>query len=441
MKRLNKTTIFLLVILILISVSTLDLKAFNYTEDVQKVTLDNGITLLLKENPAYDIIALAIMSNVGSIQDPIELEGLTYLTQRNLISGTAQRTSEELVMELESWGVQLQTAASYDYSGILLQTMPSTFDKSFAILMDIMNNSTFPEQEFEKERILSEMQLQSLTDDPTNAVLLSYLDLFYGEHPYKNTPYGSDVGLATIRREDSYDWYKYIYQPQHLVISVVGNFAVDELLPMLEDNFGTWTNDYAGIHYPRKEVSYAYPTENREIEINVPLEAAFLVIGYPAPDSFDEDSAAMTVINSILGGGMSSRLFTEIRDKRGLVYTAVSQYDARLGPSNILTFLATHPLNLAQAKQQLLIEIERFATEGLTEEEIAQVAIQEKGLYLLGNETNMSQATTLAMAELTGRGFEWVDEYMLFFDDVTTEDIKNAAQKYFQYYTGVTITP
>src|SRR5699024_4731014 len=119
---------------------------------------------------------------------------------------------------------------------------------------------------------------------------------------------------------------------EHVVISVVGNFSTDELVSLLEDNFGAWKNDYAGNHSPREEVLFIYPNENREIKINVPLEAAFLVMGYPAPDSFDEDSAAMTVINGILGGGMSSRLFTEIRDKRGLAYTAVSQYDDRLGP-------------------------------------------------------------------------------------------------------------
>ena len=441
MRKLNRIIVLSLLVLILMSVSTLDIEAFNYTDDVQKIVLDNGVTLLLKENPAYDIIALALMSSVGSVHDPVGLEGLTFLTQRNLISGTKTRTGQELVMELESWGVQLQTLASYDYSAILLQTMPSTFEQSFAVLMDIIDSSNFPELEFERERMLSQMQLQSLTDDPTNAVLLAYLELFYGEHPYKFTPYGSDVGLATIQREDLHDWHQYIYQPEHLVISVVGNFSTEKLLTTLKDSFGVWESDYAGSHSPREQVPFIYPDENREIEINVPLEAAFLVMGYSAPDSFDEDSAAMTVINGILGGGMSSRLFTEIRDKRGLAYTAISQYDDRLGPSNFFTFLATHPLNLEQAKEQVLVEIGRFATEGLTEEEIAQVAVREKGLYLLGNETNMSQATTLAMAELTGRGYEWVDEYMNFFDGVTPEDIKKVAEKYLQHYTGVIITP
>lgn len=149
----------------------------------------------------------------------------------------------------------------------------------------------------------------------------------------------------------------------------------------------------------------------------------------------------MAVINGILGEGMSSRLFTEIRDKRGLAYTAVSQYDERLGPSNLLVFLATHPQNVEQAKEQVLAELQRFAAEGLTEAEIAQIAVRKRGTHLIQNETNMNQATMLALAEVTGRGYEWVDDYMNFFADVTTEDIKAAAQKYFQHYTGVLIMP
>jgi predicted Zn-dependent peptidase len=188
-------------------------------------------------------------------------------------------------------------------------------------------------------------------------------------------------------------------------------------------------------------VEFVYPSEDREVVINIPTEAAFLILGYPAPDSFDEDSAAMSVINSVLGDGMSSRLFTEIREKRGLAYAAMSQYDERLGPSSLFTFLATHPQNVELAKEQVLSELQRFVTEGLTEEEITQVAAQKRGSYLLEQETNMSQAMMLAMTELTGRGYEWIDDYMTFFDDVTTDDIKRVAEKYFQNHTSILITP
>ncbi|NLJ81055.1 MAG: insulinase family protein [Firmicutes bacterium] len=441
MKTAKRLILFTVLVLIVTNGFVCQTKAFNYTDDVRKVVMDNGITLLLKENPAYDVIAISLMSSVGTVQDPEGLEGLTYLTQLNLISGTENRTGQELIMELESWGVQLQVAASYDYSAVLLQTMPSTFEQSFAILMDMITASVFPERELERERILSQRQLQALSDDPTNAIVLAYLDLFYGEHPYKYSPYGTDAGLSSVQRDDLIEWHKYVFQPEHLVIAVVGNFSTLELLPVLEENFGDWENSYAGNLQPRAPVPFAYPGEDREVEMNVPLDAAFLVLGYPAPDMFDEDSAAMTVINGILGGGMSSRLFTEIRDKKGLAYTAVSQYDSRLGPSNLLTFLATHPETLEEAKTQVLNEIQRFGSEGLSESEIAKIAVKERGSYLLQNETNLNQALTLGMAELTGRGYKWVDEYMSFFDEVKPADIKRVARKYFQHYTGVVITP
>lgn len=441
MRMRFRLAIAALLVLVLACGSALASVQFSYTDDVQKVVLENGLTLLLKENPAFDIIAVGLLSGIGSVHDPEGLEGLTYLTQRNLLSGTTNRTAQELVIELESLGSQLQTAASYDYSAIMLQSTPASFEASFAVLMDLINNSTFPEREFERERSLSQSTLGSLTDDPMNAIVLGYLELFYGEHPYKLSPYGSPIGLTNIRREDTENWHTYMYQPEHIVVAVVGNFDTAELLPLLKTSFGDWQNGYDKQPMPREEVDFVYPAEDRELVINIPTEAAFLIMGYPAPASFDQDSASMAVINSILGEGMSSRLFTEIRDKRGLAYTAMSQYDERLGPSNLLIFLATHPQNVDQARNQVLAEMKRFADEGLTEAEIAHIATQKRGLYIIQNETNLNQALMLAMTELTGRGYQWVDDYMSFFDHVTPEDIKETAQKYFQHCTEVLIIP
>lgn len=414
----------------------------NYTANVQKVVLDNGLTLLLKENPAFDIIALALLSEVGTIYDPQGFEGLTYLTQRNLVSGTENRQALELITELESLGVTLNTLATNDISAVVLQALPDSFAASFEIVLDIIENSVFPEEEFARERELSLTELMSLTDDPVNALVLAYQEVFYGDHPYRYTAYGSYEGLLAVQREHLKEWKDYIYEPEHVTVAVVGNFDTAELLPILEEGFGSWQGGYSGSLPPNKAGLFSYPSEDRELVINLPTEAAFLMIGYPAPDTFDEDSAAMSVINIVLGGGgVGGRLFMEIRQKLGLAYTAFSAYDERLGPSNLLTFVATHPDNVEQVREKVLSEVQRFATEGLTEEEIAGVATQLRGQYLLNNETNMAQAVMLAQAELMGRGYQWVDEYMTFFDNVTPEDIKEAASKYFQHYTSVLVTP
>lgn len=134
----------MLLVVVLAAAPALAGEAFRYTYNVQKVVLDNGVTLLLKENPAFDIIALTLLSRVGTIQDPAGLEGLTYLTQRNLLSGTVNRTALELITELESLGVQLLTATSHSYSPVFLQALPDSFPQAFAILLDVLNHSTFP---------------------------------------------------------------------------------------------------------------------------------------------------------------------------------------------------------------------------------------------------------------------------------------------------------
>jgi len=411
------------------------------TADVQKVVLDNGLTLLLKENHAYDIIALSLLAGVGSVHDPEGLEGLSYLTQRNLLSGTTARSGQELVAAFESLGVQVQTTASYDYSAVLMQATPAAFAGGFELLMEMLESPTFPAAEFERERSLGLAAFQSLYDDPSNAVVLTYLEAFYGNHPYRYSPYGSAEGLTAATRDDAANWHRYMYQPGHVVVAVVGHFDTDELLPVLAERFGRWQNSFSGSPVPREGQEFAVPNENRQVTINLPTQAAFLILGYPAPATFEPEAPAMAVINSVLGEGMSSRLFREIRDVRGLAYTVGSQYVDRLGPSTVLTFLATHPANVGQAREQVLTEVKRIADEGLSPEEIAWVAAQKRGSFILQNETNINQAAILAQAELVGFGYQWVDEYLQLYDTITPEEIARTAQKYFQYYTEVLLAP
>lgn len=426
---------------ILVAVPVLAADGFNFTANVQKVELTNGLTLLLKENPAFDIIAVVVMSRVGTAQDPAGLEGLTYLAQRNLLSGTASRSALELVTELESLGTRLYTNAGYDYAGVFMETLPDNFSASFQIVLDVLTSSTFPEPEFERERALSLAALQSLADDPTNALVIAYQEIFYGDHPYKFTPYGSFEGLSVAQPAQVRDWQRYIYSPENVTVAVVGNFNTAELLPTLEAYLGSWQANYTPELTPKEMTQFVYPAEERELAINLPTEAAFVLIGYPAPDTFDPDSAVMQLINTVLGSGASSRLFTEIREKRGMAYGTGSVYDERLGPSNLLTIAATHPSLAEAVKEQILHEVNRFAQEGLSEEEIAWVATRLRGQYLLQNETNLNQAYLLATAEMMGRGYAWVDEYMHFFDNVQPEDVKRVAEQYLKHYTGVILGP
>ena len=441
MKKRISLALVLVLLAALSAVPVLAEDTFSITQDVQRVTLSNGITVVLKENPAFDIVAMVIMSDVGSVQDPFGLEGLTYLVQRNLISGTENRTSLDIITELESLGTQLQTTSLQDYSSIMLQCQPDNFLASFDIVLDLLNNSTFPEAEFERERALSLAVIQSLYDDPVNAMFLTQWELFYGDHPYRYSPYGSWEGVSAAQREQVKDWQKYMYLPQHLTVAVVGNFNSEELLPVLEGTLGSRQGEYSGSPAPKEAMPFVYPPEDREMTINLPTGAAFLMLGYPAPDTFNPDNAVMAVINSVLGDGLSSRLLVEIRDKLGLVYETGSYYDERLGPSNILTYAITHPDNVDLVREKITEQLQLFASEGLTSEEIAGVAAKLRGNHLLNNETNISQALLLATAEMTGRGYEWIDEYLAFFDHITPEDIKRVASEYFQNYTGILITP
>jgi zinc protease len=403
-----------------------------------KKVFDNGLVLLIKPNPANEVVAVSVFTRMGSLYEPRERAGISVLTQRLITRGTSTRNSREIANETESVGATIKSGAGFDYGIMTLTTTLVGLDKGLDVLLDEIQNPVFPADQFEKERQMILDQIASRNDQPSDTAFITFLEAFYKDHPYGMLPTGSAAVVKQLTREDLLSWHKKVYLPNNMVISVVGKVDPVKITKLFQDTLGKLPKG----QIPAR-VTVDLPIRDKSIQTfkQRKSEAVFMVLGYPAPDLMSKDVPAMDVLNGILGGGMSSRLFVELRDKKGLAYSISSDYQKMLGPSCVYCFMATAPENLQAARDGIVAEFEKLTKKAVPAKELLATKRFLKGSYLMGHETNLDQANILGQDELFGLGYEYDERYPQLIDKVTAKDLQRIAGLYFKNYVLGGVSP
>jgi predicted Zn-dependent peptidase len=406
---------------------------------IVKQVFDNGLTMIVKPNPANEVVSVQALIRMGGIYEPQSKRGLSKLMQQVLLKGTTTRGAKEIVLETESVGASIDAGlADSGYGSVSLKTTLAGFEQSLPVFLDILKNPAFGPREFAKEKQLMLQQLTATNDDPADTAYLNFRSLFYGDYPLgmKSEEIAKMVGLLT--RDDLVDWYQKTYVPNNMVISIVGNVDPERMSKIFQDALGAWTKGKG----PTITSAVVSPLDHdRQIIKTRDSQAIFMILGYPAPDIFSGDYPAMEVLNYVLGGDMGSRLFVELRDKKGLAYNVSTGYYPSNYPSNIFAFMATAPRNYNSAREGIINEFRRITTEPVSPEELKNAKQALKGSFLMSHETNASQGRYLGSFELLGLGYQYGQTYPGLIDKVTAEDIQRVARKYFRHYVLSVLTP
>ncbi|NPV80955.1 MAG: insulinase family protein [Firmicutes bacterium] len=405
---------------------------------ISKTVFDNGLTLLVKPNPANEVVAVNVFVRMGLMYEPLQKAGLSTLTQRVLTMGTTSRSAQEIANETESVGAHIGASASHDYGNVVLLTTREGFERSMKVFLDVLQNPTFPQEEVEKEKSMLLQQIATMEDQPFNAALIVFLKSFYGDHPYAYLPTGTLETVSALKREDLVDWFRKVYVPNNMVITVVGNVDPAEVSRLFADSLGKLPR---GNPLEPARVALSTKAGNIESYKQKNTQALFFVLGYPGPDILNEDAPAMDVLNTILGAGMSSRLFVELRDKKGLAYAVSSGYLRQAGPSCIFAFMATAPANYKAARDGMIAEFEKLMKEEVSPDELMSAKKFVKGIYIMSHETNSAQGSFLGRYEMLGLGYEYDQKYPELIEKVTAADIKRVAKEYFDYFTIGALSP
>ena len=396
----------------------------------QKYKLSDGATMLYTPNNVNDIIAISIYAKGGQLAE--QKAGTANLTATAMMRGTKNYTSLEPSQVLEDNGIKIQPSASADAFVINVLTTKDEYDKTLELLNEVVNNATFEDYEIDKVKTEKLNTIKRNKDVPLQRAIEEYRDLIYQNSPYSISSKILEKNIPNITKEDIINYYNSIFAPKNLVISINGNIDKNKTIQDLNNIFKPKENtkNFDFAQYNSKIPTVTTPRQTIQ---KVPTtETAWILLGWQTNGVLNEkDYATLQVIDSLLGSGMSSRLFKDLREQEGLAYQLGSGYSPNVLRGSFLLYIGTNPQTLDKAKSGLFAEITRLKTEYVGDKELQDAKEKLLGNYVIGLETNLDKASNIGWYEASTRGYEFKDKYEKLINSVTDSDIIEIANKYF----------
>mgnify|MGYP002622187725 CR=1 FL=1 len=395
----------------------------------QKYKLSNGSTFLYTPNTSNDIIAISIYAKGGQLLDV--KPGTSNLTAAAMLKGTKNYSYVELSQTLEDNGIKITPSTSADAFSISILTTKDEYDKTLELLDEIANNAVFDEVEIGKVKSDKLNKIKSNKDIPIQRTIEEYRDLIYQNTPYSISSKVLEKNIQNITRNDIVSYYNSIFNPKNMVISINGNVDKEKTIQELNNIFQQ--KEPNEFNYNDYNSKIPYVTSSRQTIQHMPeTETAWIMLGWQTPGVLStKEYATLQVIDALLGTGMSSRLFKDLREQQGLAYQLGTGFSPNVLRGSFLMYIGTNPATLDKAKEGLFSEINRLKTEYVGDVELKNAKDKLLGNYIIGLETNLDKASNLGWYEASGRGYEFKDNYEALINSVTDADIITVANKYF----------
>ena len=399
-------------------------------QSVNRVVLDNGITIVFAENPVADLVAGRIfLKKAGSCWDSPAKVGLSHLLATVIMKGTQYRSSLEIAETVESIGASLGADAASDYWLISLKTVVADFPEILALAAEILRYPTFPKTEVELEKRLVLQSIRSQQEQPFNVAFNQLRQSMYADHPYGSSILGTEESVPTLTQQDVVEYHQAYFRPDNLVISLSGRLSLETAVNLINDIFGSWEIPHRSLIAPTLPVLNAQPYPRVTAQ---ETQQSIIMLGYLGAGVKSEDYAPLKLLSTYLGNGLSSRLFVELREKRGLAYDVSAFYPTRLGSSQFVMYMGTAPDNTEIAIEGLKTEAERLCQQTLVKYELTAAKNKLLGQYALGKQTNGEIAHLFGWYETLGLGLPFDSDFQEQVSQVTAADAQRVAQTYLQ---------
>lgn len=394
---------------------------------IVKYKVDNGSTLLINQNKNNDIIAISIIAKGGEFLEKIAGEGT--LTAATMLKGTKKYSSQELAQILDENGIIIEPSCSEDYFVINVQTTTAQIDKTLEILHEVINNSTFDDYEIEKKRSELLSRIRQHRDVPMNVALENFKTIIFENSVYSQSNKVLEKTLPQIQRENVLTYYNRILDAKNIIVSINGNVDTEKMIT----EFGSMLQNHqtATVNFANFKITKA--TSPKKVSQTIKdLQTAWLFMGWQTSGVQNKkDFVTLKVMNTILGSGMSSRLFRNLREADGLAYQLGSSYSPKMLGGYFFTYIGTNPDTLEYSRKKILNEIERFKIEFVSDTELQDAKDRLKGSFVIAMETNSEKASNIGLFEAYGFGYDFLNEYVKMINQVTASDILSVANKYF----------
>ncbi len=406
----------------------MSLKTHSAQQNIHRIILSNGITLLIVENQAANLVAgRFFFNNAGSIIENRDRAGISNLVASVITKGTRNLSALEIAEQVESIGASLGADAGTDYFLFSLKAVSGDFAPILKLLAEIIRFPSFPEDEVELERKLTLQNIRSQKEQPFNVAFDALRRNIYGEHPYGVSILGTEDTVSQLDRETLQQYHQTYFRPDNLTISISGRITKEETVRLVEEVFGDWQIPSTKL---RLDLPLAINSEPSEEVIQQETQQSIVMLGYLGAAVNSADYPVLKLLSNYLGNGLSSRLFVELREKRGLAYDVSAFFPTRLEPAFFVTYMGTAPENTEIAIALLQEEVERLTKIELSESELQGAKNKLLGQYALGKQTNSEIAQIYGWYESLGLGIDFDREFQEAIAKVTPGQAKSVANKY-----------
>lgn len=401
------------------------------SSSVEKTVFPNGLTVLVKQSAANEIVSVQLILGMGPKFESDAEAGISRLLQQSLLKGTLTRTAEQIANEVESMGGRINSGSTKEVGFVSFTCTKDGLPKVQEVFFDVVLNPSFPEAEVEKERSLILQNIKQRKDQLLSSTIDLAQEVLYAQHPFHKPNDGYEQTVSGFTRAQVTAAYARFYVPQNMVVCAVGNLDAKKFVKDVQKSLGGLQS---GSARPEATLPALSLTEPRQDIKHRKSASAWLVIAFPAPGIAEDGYFSARVLDSILGGSMHSRLFTELRDKQGLGYQVGSFFANYSRDAFIGTYIGTRPDQYEIAKKGILAEIGKVRDQEVTDEELNDTKKFLRGSFIIDLESNESQSYNFAYYECAGVGYDFTDRYLDGIRTVEKADILGLAKDRFGAY-------
>ncbi len=394
--------------------------------DVQKKVMKNGLVVASEVMPHLRSVSLGVWVKCGSRFEGPEYAGISHFIEHLLFKGTRKRSAAGIAEAIDSVGGQLNAFTEKEYVGFYAKVMDEHLPFAFDLLSDIVLNPTFPEGEMKREREVIFEEINMVADSPQDLILDLYLENFWKGHPLGRPISGTKQTVGRITRKDVTDFFTKNYHAGNIIVAAAGNIRHSQVYKLAERCFAALNPGVAAVSGPPPR-AYA----GRHIRRKDHLEQTHLCLGTLSPPVTSEERYCCHLMSNILGGGVSSRLFQNIREKRGLVYSIFSMLSLYHDAGSLVVYAGTAPGKAAQVVDLMLKEFKRMREKPVSPRELKRAKEYIKGSVMLGLESSSSRMAHLAQQLIYYGRFYQLEEILGAVERVTARDIRNLAHRIF----------
>ena len=394
--------------------------------DVTKQVLPNGLTVITEAMPAVRSIAIGIWIQTGSRHERSAENGISHFLEHMVFKGTANRSAEEIARSADSIGGHLDAYTSKEHTSFSIKVLDEHVERAFDVLTDLVKNPLFRPEDVRKEQKVIQEEIKMVEDTPDDLVHEIFTQAYWRGHALGLPILGTRRTVASFDRRHLLAYFRRHYAPNLMLVTAAGHLQHERIAELVGRAFD---DSPRGTRLPLGSAPVAFP--HLKLRHKPDLEQVHLCIGAPGYPQTHEKRYALLILNTVLGGGMSSRLFQNVREKRGLAYAIFSGLSMFADAGCLSVYAGTSTENTRRLLGLVLEEFAALKTTPLTAEELQRAKDYLKGSLLLSYESTSSRMANLARQEMVFGRHISLDEIAAGIDAVTSDQVQSVAREIF----------